>query len=148
MSLLDPSTARVGSLDGYQLEVLKWLLAWLGVEEYATGRGNGLTTVRRDPLAAVTDLAVKVHADPAVMAVVRGWLADVEDELRRQDEFLDAADLELAGGHRPYVDCDDMAPPGAQWHLYCDCGHGEPVYTGDEAGAYRALAEHPGVPID
>lgn len=91
---------------------------------------------------AVTIMWERVNTDRTLREWVWQRASEVDDELQRQVAILDAADLALHGGHRPFIDHDPLSGPGREWWLYCDCmDDGLGCYP-DEQSAERGLEEH------
>lgn len=127
--VMDPTPVNLSDLTPDQLSNLKHFLI------YASLPGE---EAEHMVLLMLREL---LHAPRA-----RHWLEqraqEVDDELQRQEEVLDAADLILAGGHRPSVGHDSAAADGEQWTAFCDCA---PDGLGNfpfEEYARRALDEH------
>lgn len=79
-------------------------------------------------------------ADKRVLLWVVQRAVEVDDEQQRQDEILDAAELDLAGGHITWVDFDIVAPEMGWW-AHCRCKWWRRCLPSEEA-AKRACEAH------
>lgn len=79
-------------------------------------------------------------ADQRVLAWVVQRAIEVDQELQRQDDILDAAELDLAGGHITWVSFDEM-DPGMGWGAYCECNWWRRCLPSEEA-AERVCVMH------